>query len=324
MRLRPYRLANCSLNAYVSVKWKPVSRKITGTIRSMRLSRCASTTPPPPKLTVRAARPGNVSTAHRRIVSGSAPLKATACSRARAALSIARAPKVAQLEEAIDHTGGTLTDRLALRVDHELRGQGLFVWIRHTGELGDLPGQGAGVQPLGVAADALIERGFHVHLDERSDFLAHLVSDRAIRGDRGRDHRYAVARKQLGDIADAADVGVAILARKPQALGEILTHLVSVEHFDGDPATAEPLAHRGGERGLARAGQTGEPQRETVRLCDARIRYQLGLSHLSPTIPFVPPLRAAERGIGGEAKTNRARRPRGKRARSASRVPFTS
>src|SRR5947208_3081187 len=212
-RLRPYRLANPSLNAYVSAKWKPVSRKITGTVRSMRLSRCASTTPPPPKLTVRAARPGNVSTAHRRIVSGSAPLKATACSRARAALSIARAPKVAQLEEAIDHTGGTLTDRLALRVDHELRGQGLFVWIRHTGELGDLLGQGAGVQPLGVAADALIERG------------------------------------------------------------------------------------------LARAGQTGEPQRETVRLCDARIRYQLGLSHLAPTIPFIPPLH-------NEAKTKQARFPR--------------
>src|SRR5438552_1130712 len=179
MRLRPYRLANCSLNAYVSVKWKPVSRKITGTVRSMRLSRCASTTPPPPKLTVRAARPGNVSTAHRRIVSGSAPLKATACSRARAALSIARAPKVAQLEEAIDHTGGTLTDRLALRVDHALRGQGLLRWLR----------------------------------------------------------------------------------------------------------------------------QTGEPQRETVRLCDARIRYQLGLSHLAPTIPFIPPLH-------NEAKTKQARFPR--------------
>src|SRR3989442_3595444 len=168
MRLRPYRLANCSLNAYVSVKWKPVSRKITGTVRSMQLSRCASCTQPAPKLIVRAARPGNVSTAHRRIVPGSAPLKATACSRTCAALSIARAPKVAQLEEAIDHTGGTLTDRLALRVDHELRGQRLLVGIRHSGELGKLPGQRPPVQPFGVAADALVERGFHVHLDERS------------------------------------------------------------------------------------------------------------------------------------------------------------
>src|SRR3989442_359755 len=154
MRLRPYRLANCSLNAYVSVKWKPVSRKITGTVRSMRLSRCASTTPPPPKLTVRAAFPGNVSTAHKRVVSGWAPLRATARSRTCAALNMRRAPEVAELEETIDHAGDALSDLLA---------------------------------------------------------------------------------------------------------------------------------------------------REAVRLRNTRIRYQLGLSHFPPTIPFVPPLRSAERGTGGEA-----------------------
>src|SRR2546422_220022 len=146
----------------------------------MRVSRCASTTPPPPKLTVRVAFPGNVSTAHVRVVSGSAPLRATARPRTSAALSIARAPEVAELEEAVDHAGGAVAALLALRVDHEFGGQRLLVGIRHTGELGDLPGQGAGVQPLGVAANALIERGSHVHLDERSDLLAHLVSDPAI------------------------------------------------------------------------------------------------------------------------------------------------
>src|SRR2546429_5246844 len=62
----------------------------------------------------------------------------------------------------------------------------------------------------------------------------------------------------------------------------------------GVQTCALPISHRRtvsrcgspvcGERGLARAGQTGEPQRETVRLCDARIRYQLGLSHFAPTI----------------------------------------
>src|SRR5207248_9389174 len=142
MRLRPYRLANRSLNAYVSGKWNPVSRKITGTVRSMRLSRCASTTPPPPKLTVRAALPGNASTAQVSVVSGSAPLRARARSRTCAALSIARAPEVADLEEPIDHPGRAVGDLLAFSVDHELCGLRLFVWLRHDCELRDFLSHG--------------------------------------------------------------------------------------------------------------------------------------------------------------------------------------
>src|SRR5205809_565755 len=297
-RLRPYRLANPSLNAYVSAKWKPVSRKITGTVRSMRLSRCASTTPPPPKLTVRAVFPGKVSTAHARVGSGSAPLRATARSRTCAALSIARAPEVAELEEAIDHAGGAVDDLLALRVDHELRGQRLLVGIRHAGELGDLAGQRPAVQPLGIAADALVERGLHIHLDERTDLFAHLVADRAVGRDRGRDHRHAVPREQLRDVADAADVGVAVFAREPEALGEVLAHFVAVEDFDGDAATTQLRAHGGGERGLARARQPGEPQREAVRLRDTLVRYQFRLSHrsLSRPSPCYPP--SPHRGEG--------------------------
>src|SRR5882762_11055401 len=185
----------------------------------MRLSRCASTTPPPPKLTVRVTLSGNVSTAHVRVVSGSAPLRAAACSRTCAALSIARAPEVAELEQTVDHPGGALADLLALRVDHELRGHRLLVGIRHAGELGDLPGQRPAIQPFGITADALVERGFHVHFDKRADVLAYLVSDRAIGRDRGGDHRHPIPREELRHVADAADVGVAVLAREPQALG---------------------------------------------------------------------------------------------------------
>src|SRR5437867_10207412 len=327
-RLRPYRLANCSLNAYVSAKWKPVSRKITGTVRSMRLSRCASTTPPPPKLTVRAVFSGKVSTAHARVVSGSAPLRATARSRTCAPLSIARAPEVAELEEAIDHAGGAVGDLLALRVDHELRRQRLLVGIRHAGELEDLPGQRPAVQPLGVAADALVERGLHVHLDERADLLAHLVADRAVGRDRGCDHRHAVPREQLRDVTDAADVGVAVFAREPQALGEVLAHLVAVEDFDRDAATTQLCAHRGRERGLARAGQSGEPEREATRQGEALLDHLLRLSHPFSLRPSPSsPLSGTERGTGGEdtgGDSKKRARFRGKRARSASRVPFTS
>src|SRR5438093_4047012 len=247
----------------------------------MRLSRCASTTPPPPKLTVRATRSGNVSTAQARVVSGSAPLRATACSRACAALSIARAPQVTELEEPIDHAGRAVGDRLALRVDHELRGQRLLVGIRDARELGNLPRQRPTIQPFGVAADALVERGLHVHLDERADALAYLVPDRAVGRDRSRDHRHAVPCEQLRYVADPADVDVAVLARESQTPGEILAHLVSVEHLDRDGTAAQLRAHRGGERRLARAGQTGEPQREAASLRDAfPAPEQLGVSHI--------------------------------------------
>src|SRR2546426_2200694 len=100
----------------------------------MRLSRCASTTPPPPKLTVRVALPGNVSTAHVRVVSGSAPRRARARSRTCAVPSIARAPQVTELEEPIDHPRRAVGNFLAFGVDHELGGQRLFVGVRHAGE----------------------------------------------------------------------------------------------------------------------------------------------------------------------------------------------
>src|SRR5258705_6087041 len=217
----------------------------------MRVSRCASTTPPPPKLTVRVTLPGNVSTAHAMVVSGSAPFRAAARSRTGAALSIAGSREVAELEEPVDHRGRAIGDLLALRVDHELRGRRLLVGVRHAGELGDLPAQRPAVQPLGVAADALVERSFHIHLDERTDLLAHLVPDGAIGRDRGRDHRNAVSREQLRDVTDAADVGVAVVAREAQTLGEILGRLVTVEHFDRETAPAPLTAHRSRERGLS-------------------------------------------------------------------------
>src|SRR5213596_3439702 len=289
-RLRPYRLANRSLNAYVSGKWKAVSRKSTGTVRSMRLSRCASTTPPPPKLTVRAALPGNASTAQVSVVSGSAPLRARARSRTCAALSIARAPEVAELDEAVDHAGGAVGDLLALGVDHELWAHRLLVGIRHAGELRNLPGERPTIQPFGVASDALVERGLHVHLEERADALAHLVPDRAVGRNRSRDHRHPVPREQLRHVADPADVDVAVLARESQPPGEILAHLVPVEHFDRDAPTTQLRAHRRGERRLAGARQPGEPQREAVRLRQTPVRHQFRLSHFSlqPSLSHPP------------------------------------
>src|SRR3989475_3458591 len=140
-RLRPYSLTNRSLKAYVSGKWNRVSKNITGTVRSMRLIKCASTTPPPPKLTVRVTLRGNVTTAHLSTVSGLAPRNARACSRTSVRLSIRPAPQVLELDEAIDHAGNAVLQRLLLGVDHELRLERRFVGVRDPRELGDLARQ---------------------------------------------------------------------------------------------------------------------------------------------------------------------------------------
>src|SRR5438876_11810127 len=120
-RLRPYCLTNRSLKAYVSGKWNRVSKNITGTVRSIRLIRCASTTPPPPKLTVRVTLRGKVVTAHVSTVSGFAPRNARACSRTSVRLSMRPAPQALELDEAIDHAGSGVLLRLLLRVDQQRR-----------------------------------------------------------------------------------------------------------------------------------------------------------------------------------------------------------
>src|SRR5260370_37333139 len=248
----------------------------------MRLIRCARTTPPPPKLTVSAVFPGKVSTAHASVVAGSAPESAAARSRTWAALNIRPTPQVAQLDESIEHPGGARGHVLALGVDHEFRRERLLVRVRDAGELGHLPGQRPAIQPFGVAANAFVERGFHVHFDERTDRAAHFIADGAVRGNGGGDHDHAVAGEQLRDVADAPDVGVAVLAREAQALGEILAYLVSVEQLDPNPLPGELAAYRCPERRLPCSRETGEPQGEPGRCSDPSARH-LGLSHRCPS-----------------------------------------
>src|SRR5438094_9811309 len=96
----------------------------------MRLIKCASTTPPPPKLTVRVTLRGNVTTTHLSTVSGVAPRKARACSRISVRLSIRLALEVLELDEAIDHAGSAVLQRLLLGVDHELRLERRVVGVR--------------------------------------------------------------------------------------------------------------------------------------------------------------------------------------------------
>src|SRR3990172_7877349 len=64
----------------------------------------------------------------------------------------------------------------------------------------------------------------HVDLDEPPHHLPDLLADVAIRRDRGGDVGHAMLGEKLAHPADPADVGVAILAGKPQPLAEMGTN----------------------------------------------------------------------------------------------------
>src|SRR2546430_10595365 len=308
------------LISYVSRKWNRVSRKMTGTERSIRLMRCARTTPPPPKLTVRATLRGNVSTAHASVAAGSAPESAAARSLTSTGLSIGSAAQVAQLDQAIDHPDRTRAHVVTLRVDHQLRRERLLVGVRNARELGDLAGQRAGVQALGVAAHALLERRLHVHFDERADLATDFVAHRAVGRDRRADHHHAVAGEQVRDVADAADVGVAVLAREAEALGEGLAYLVAVDRLDPYAGAAQLVRHGAREPGPARPRQTGEPERESARLREAWRGRQLGLSHCSA---LSSPLSAWRGGRQGVRQTKKGPLPFGSGPENESSVPVS-
>ena len=59
---------------------------------------------------------------------------------------------------------------------------------------------------------------------------------------------------QAGDVADAADVGVAVFLAEAQTLGEVGTDLVAVEQRAVPAELGEPLDQGVGDRALARAG----------------------------------------------------------------------
>src|SRR5262249_2852730 len=126
-------------------------------------------------------------------------------------------------------------------------------------------GERLGVQALDVAPRALVERRGDVDLDEAlADHLADGVTRLGVGRDGGDDDAGAVARQQLGDEADAQDVGVAVLAREAEALAQVGAADVAVQMLDEDAAPLELGADDLGDRALAGTGQAGEPEGESM------------------------------------------------------------
>src|SRR4051812_31900553 len=158
-----------------------------------------------------------------------------------------------------------LRDRIAVRVDDQVGGDGRLVWIAHAGEVGDLAPHRLAVEALHVPLYEGVERGVCVDLQERNPFLvgepSHLGPGFGVGRDGGGHDPHAVAGEEAGDEPDAADVRIAILAGEPETLRQMRAHLVTVEDLHL-PLDGKRLADLLRERALARSGESGKPEDE--------------------------------------------------------------
>ena len=133
----------------------------------------------------------------------------------------ARRPRCTRLAQGPEHLVAAVLDRATGGVDAQVGVGRLLVGRGDAREVRDLAASRLGVEALPVAALALLERGRDVHEEERAaGGLGHRLG-RPARGVEGRDraaHGDAAVSGDLGrDPADAADVGLAVLAaeRRP-------------------------------------------------------------------------------------------------------------
>ena len=97
------------------------------------------------------------------------------------------------------------------------------------------------------------------------DHCADVFAGVVVRRDRGADGDAAVLGDLGGDVADAADVDVAVLLREAELAGEVLADQVAVEDRDRAAAEFEELRQEHvGDRGFAGAGEAGEEDREAL------------------------------------------------------------
>lgn len=137
---------------------------------------------------------------------------------------------------------------------------------RRCREFLELVGAGLGVKAFHVAALADFQRCVHEHFDEASgrEDGPHLVAVRSERGDEGGDDDVAGVGKQSGDFARAPDVLAPRFRREIQIAAQAAAAEVAVEQV-GVPAFEEKFARQfGGDGGLARAAQAGEPDDQAL------------------------------------------------------------
>lgn len=166
-----------------------------------------------------------------------------------------------------------------MSLDCDLGAQRLLVRRRDASELLDLSSAGLLVETLGVTLLSHLEGHVDKDLDKGDGpvtvlvglgvQLARKIAVGAVGRDEGGDGDGGRVGKELGNLADAADVLVAVGLGEAQVLVEAEAHVVAVEAVGGEAQVQEVLLEGGGDGRFARGGEARQPD------CEATLGAQL-------------------------------------------------
>lgn len=191
-----------------------------------------------------------------------------------------RRVEVALLVEPLCDLSNALLDGVLVRLDGDLGVGRLLVGGGDAGEVLDLAGPGLLVQALGVALLGDLDGDVDEDLDKGNGLvvaalgrglgvqLAGEVAVGAVRGNEGGDGDGGGVGEELGYLADAADVLVAVLLGEAQVLVEAEADVVAVEAVGRHAEVQQVLLEGRGHGRLARGREARQPDGQAALLAE--------------------------------------------------------
>lgn len=160
-------------------------------------------------------------------------------------------------------------------LDDDLGLVGGLVGAADAGELLDLAGAGLLVEALGVAPLGDLEGHINIDLHKRKRLFIAVLGRGGVQvagelavgaegGDEGGDGDGGRVGEELGDLADAADVLLAVGLGEAQVPVQAEADVVAVEPVRGHAEVQQVLLERRRHRRLAARRQAREPEREAL------------------------------------------------------------
>jgi hypothetical protein len=161
-------------------------------------------------------------------------------------------------------------------LDMYLRPLRLLIRCTHAGKLLDFPSSCFLIQTFGIPLLRDLDGDIDINLDKRQALaiigmrtglamqFAGEVPVRLVGADEARDGDGGAVGEELGDLGDATDVFRAVGGREAQVLVQPEAYVVPVEEVGVEALLQEVLLQRRRNRGLARGGQTRQPDCQTA------------------------------------------------------------
>lgn len=150
-------------------------------------------------------------------------------------------------------------DRFAIGSAMDLGALWSFVWVIDAGDMVELAKASPPVDAVLVSRLAHLQRSIDEDFKETADRRPGRLTGLAIGGDRRHHNCDAMPGEAFGDIGNASDILIAILARESEPAAQGLAEGIAVEPLNGSLVTAEVLNETGGDRGFTRRAQPGQP-----------------------------------------------------------------